>query len=271
MDNWILIMVGSALVVLITARLRHDDRTQGLGAPASFPRAPARFDAPDEGLFKIRVIALEFDEIGPVIYINGDFGSGPHSIEVDMVTAELSMSGNVDHFIPFDPASNGDQSEVRIGDLINLISPVWIEPEQKGKFRTPMLAPDREERINEIMERLDIAAQRMVDKLEAEFTNFSLDGEFLLKIESDFINDYVVREISGQIEREMIWRAGRIDAVIRFTNSYEEIVEEIPARFDITSEDAMSLRENINEIVLNALRIELGLDTVSYNAIVYEY
>lgn len=271
MGNWILIMVGSALAVLITARLRHDDRTQPSRAQAASPKTPARFEAPDEGVFKIRVIALEFDEIGPVIYINGDFGAGPHRIEVDMVTAELSISGNVDNFLPFDPASSSGQSDVAIGDLINLISPVWIEPGQTGKFRTPMLAPEREDRLNEIMERLDAAAQRMVGKLDAEFGNYSLDGDFLEEIESDFLNDYVVREISRQIQQELIWRAGRIDAAIQFINPYEEIIEEIDVCFDITVDDALSLRKNIDEIILNALRLELGLDTSSYNAVVYEY
>lgn len=264
-------MVGSALALLITARLQHEDRTQPPSAQAAFPKTPARFEAKDEGIFKIRVIALEFDEIGPVIYINGDFGAGPHRIEVDIVTVELSISGHTDHFIPFDPASNSDQSDIRIGDLINLISPVWIEPEQKGKFRTPMLAPEREERLNDIMNRLDSAAQRMVEKLDAEFGNYSLDGDFLGKIESDFLNDYVVKEIGRQIEQELIWRAGRIEVAIRFINSYEEIIEEIPVRFDITSDDALSLRENIDEMILNALRIELDIETTSYNAIVYEY
>ncbi|HEB72265.1 MAG TPA: hypothetical protein ENI77_06545 [Nitrospirae bacterium] len=271
MENWILIVAGSALAVLITTRLRHDDTPRGLSAPVSFPKTPARFEASNEGFFKIRVIALEFDEIGPVIYINGDFGAGQSRIEVDIVVAELSINGAVDNFVPFDPALDNDQSDVRVGDLINLISPVWIEPGQRGKFRTPMLAPEREERINEIMERLDTAAGRMVDKLDAEFENYSLEGDFLVKIESDFLNDYVIKEISRQIEGELIWRAGRIDAVLRFFNSYEEVIEEIPARFDITIDDAMSLRENIDEIILNALRIEMGLDTVSYNAIVYEY
>lgn len=270
MENWILIAIGSALALLIASRLRQDNEIPHHIAQSQLKTAPSRFTTNERGFFTVRVIALEFDEVGPVIYINGEFANGPHRLDIDSVMAELSANGSVDNFVPFDLSSHGEPDDIRIGDLINLISPVLLEPGQRGKFRAPMLAPEREERLNEVMERLDQAAQRMVDKVDAEFDNYSLEGEFLEKLESDFINDYVVREIAGQIERELIWRPGRINLTMRFVNSYEEMIEEAPIQFEISREDALSLRDNIRGIILNSLRIELGLEMAGYNAVVYE-
>lgn len=275
MDNWILVLAGLALAVALTSRLRQVDE------PARrFMREPwgGRLAGPAErlavegaGMFTIKVIALEFDEIGPVMYVNGEFVNGPERLDVDFTAADVTVGGEIYEFVPFDPTGpEGESAGERMGDLHTLSSPLWIEPEQRGKFRAPLAETEREGRLVEVMDRLDDAARRMVDRLDAELGEYALDDESFSRYEEMFVNDHVVRQIAAEIEREFIWKPGRVTAAVRFYNSYEEPLQDAVARFEVTPEDSLTLKKNIRGVVLNALRAELGLDMRAYNAVVFE-
>ncbi len=264
------VAMGVFLALAISMRLREESKLEPL---AQFPKPAAKhpgFKSGTDGIFKVRVIAMEFDEIGPVIYINGEFALGPERVDIDIVTAEVHIGGKVENFVSFDPSTDDDPGEKTIGDLVNLISPVWLVPEQRGKFRTPMFAPDSEDRLNIIMDQLDSAALRMVEKLDMEFGDYPLEGEFLERIESDFLNDFVVKELASDIKRELIWRAGHMVVIVRFMNSYDEVVEESRLELDLAAKDAEALDGNTDNIILNAFRAQLDLETINYSTVVYE-
>jgi len=270
MDSLVWVAMGVFLALAINMRLKDESR---LTTPVQLSEPDTNhpgFKSGVDGIFKVRVIAMEFDEIGPVIYINGEFSLGPERVDIDIVTAEVHVGGRVENFVSFDPSTEDDPGERKIGDLVNLISPVWLVPEQKGKFRTPMFAPDSEDRLNMIMDQLDSAALRMVEKLDMEFGDYSLEGEFLNRIESDFLNDFVVRELASDIKKELIWRAGHMVVIVRFMNSYDEIVEELRLELDLAAKDAEALDGNIDNIILNAFRAQLDLETINYSTVVYE-
>ena len=305
-DSWAWMAVGFALILAIASRMQTDDLTEDRRAQNSQkdekprwkfytpvlvakerderlagPMAKvstvdklansARLQAEDSGIFEVKVVAIEFDEFGPVMYVNGEFEVPPdENLDVNIVTADITIGTLTDTFTPFDPSEYGESSEKQIGDLINFIEPATLGPTQKGKFRVPMISAEREERMNIAIERLEHAAQALVEKYDSEFSNFSLESDFLAKIESDFINDFVVREIVDAIEQEFIWVPGEVNTVVSFINSYEEVVDEASVRLYLKPAESNILLMNINKLILNTLRAELGLDLKSYDAIVYD-
>jgi len=270
-ESWALILMGAALAIAISSRLRDERPSAPMTDTATRPVGHGpEFHVSRAGVFEVRVVAMEFDEIGPVMYINGEYASGPDRLDIDLVTAEVSAGGRIENFVSFDPSTSEEPSEKRIGDLVNFVSPVMLEPNQTGKFRTPLFAPDSEETLNTLMDRLDGAARRMVEKFDREFDNYSLEGESLARIESDFLNDIVVRELAQEIGREMIWRPGLVSVTMRFINAYEEMIEEQHIDLRLSAQDARTLEGNVSQIILNALRAELDLEMVGYSAVVFE-
>jgi hypothetical protein len=269
-DSWVWMAVGMALIIAIASRMKNEEIRMNRVEDYAQNLKPTRLQSEDGGVFEVKVVAIEFDEIGPVLYINGEFEAPKERVEIDIVTADINLGAVSDSFTPFDPSTIDDASERQIGDLINFIGPVTLQPTQRGKFRAPLLSPEREERMAILLERLDHAAQTLVEKYDSEFGDYSLEGESLVKMESDFTNDFVVREIASEIEQEFIWTSGEANLVVRFLNSYEESMEEAPVRFYLTPSESQTLRENISGMILNSLRAELDLDLIGYNAIVCE-
>ncbi len=270
-SSWVWVLVGALLALTITTRLRQNQPTPGKDSfSKELPFRPQVQVAENE-TFHVKVVALEFDDVGPTMFINGQFHNRSDRIDISMVTAEAQIGDETETFVSFDPIGDGEQSEKEVGDLINFIAPIWLEANQQGKFRAPLVSPEREERLNFIMERLESAAELMVEKLDREFENYSLEGESLKRLETDFLRDFVVKEITDDIKQEMIWLEGGISIKVRFLNTYDESIEEIPVRVQLYPEDASALWSNVDKIVLNALRAELELETLSYSAVVYEY
>lgn len=268
MENILWIMAGLALALLIGSRLR-DERPSAPRRQERPVKGHPRFHAEGERIFRVRVIALEFDETGPVMYINGEYSLEGESLEVDGVAADLNINGVTESFVSFDPALDDDRNG-RIGDLVDLVSPVTLEPCHGGKFRAPLFAPEREERMNDLVDAIYIAAERMVEKFDMEFENYSLEGESLEELEAGFLNDHVVRELLGGVEREFVWIAQNASVNATFMDAYDDALERIRITFDLSAEESGLLRANIRELALNALRTELGLEPAGYNAVVFE-
>ena len=269
-DGLLWMAAGIALILVLTRRLR-EERNAPRPENFSVGKSPLRFGGSRHGgIFSVKVVALEFDEAGPVIFVNGNFQNDNKTLEIDVVVADVETGGGDEAFISFDPDVGTGRGEKRMGDLVNLTAPVVLEPDERGMFRAPLFSPDREERLGDIIERLDGAAARMVEKFDREFGVYSLEGQSLERLESDFTRDYVVREIAEQIEREFIWRVGRLGLTIQFLTNGDEVIEEIPLDFNLEKSDVGRLRENIEIILVNSLRVELELEPVPYNSVVFE-
>lgn len=268
MNGILLFAAGMTLIVVIAYRLRSD--TTAAPPPSMQAAPPHRFTAPDGGVFDAQVVALEFDEAGPVIFVNGKFNNGEDRVDIDGVTAEVETGVETETFVSFDPDIGDSSSSSRIGNLVNLTAPLFLEPKERGMFRAPLFCPEREERLSKIMDRLDIAAARMVEKLDREFESYSVEGESLKRLEEDFKRDFVVKEIAEQIEKELTWKEGRLAITVSFVSSDYSVVEKIPITLYIENSDARKLRGNVDIILANSLRAELDIDLEHYSSVIYE-
>lgn len=269
MENLLWIAAGFALIAMIAARLR-EQRRESRGMRGLSPAAPNRFRGGRDGMFDARVIALEFDESGPVLFINGKFKNGEEPVDIGHVTAEVESAAGTETFYPFDADAGEEPGERRLGDLVNLVAPVSFPPFERGMFRAPLFSPDREERLAAAVDRLDSAAMRMVEKLDREFDSYTLDGESLARMEADFRRDFVVKEIADEIERELLWRPGRFSITARFVSAANDVVDKISVTIHLDQRDAEKLRKNVDVIITNALRAELDLDPEPYTPVIFE-
>ncbi|VAX24780.1 hypothetical protein MNBD_NITROSPINAE04-1836 [hydrothermal vent metagenome] len=269
MEGWPLIVLGIALAVIIASRMRSDTR---MSSPENFSQADiGQLRSSDHnGVFNIKVVAVEFDEVGPVIYVNGEFRNMDERLEIDIVSAEISIGIQEEMFLSFDPGVEDRSSGSRIGGLVSFISPVSLEPYEKGMFRAPLFSPDREERMNEIVERLDLSAIRMVEKFDMEFGEYSLEGKSFERLSHDFVHDRVIQEIRREIENEFIWRAGDANITLNYLTVDDELVESVHTKLYITQSDVETLRNNIDILIVNSLRQELEISLGAYNSVVYE-
>jgi len=267
MEGSMWILAGLALIAIIALRLRSEHPAPGA---EGFAGIDGGFRCEHKGVFDVKIIALEFDETGPVVYVNGEFRAGTEPMDIATVAAEADMSGEKEAFVAFDPDADEVFGGKKVGDLINLTTPVTLGPHERGMFRAPLFSPEREEFIGDIMEKLDSAAARMVEKFDREFDDYLFEGESLERLERDFKRDFVVKEIIEQIERKLFWKSGRLSLAVSFFSNGNETLEKIDISLSLRREDEEKLRENIGVIATNSLRAELDMDPEPYNSVVYE-
>ncbi|MGK7344810.1 MAG: hypothetical protein ACNS63_03260 [Candidatus Nitrospinota bacterium M3_3B_026] len=269
MENLVWIAAGLALIAMIATRLR-EQRQESRHRRGLSPAASNRFRGGHDGMFDARVIALEFDESGPVMFINGKFKNGEEPTDIGLVTAEVEHAAGTETFFPFDADTGEEPGERRLGDLVNLVAPASFSPFERGMFRAPLFSPDREERLASAVDRLDSAAMRMVEKLDREFDSYSLEGEPLARLEEDFRRDFVVKEIADEIERELLWRPGRFSIIAKFVSGGNDVVDKISLTIHLDQSNAEKLRKNVDAIITNALRAELDLEPALYTPVIFE-
>lgn len=266
-DGWELPFFGLVVVAILIYRSGSDSVAP---SSASFDVSLHGLYSDHKGLFEISVVAIEFEEPGLVFYVNGKYGCSKEPVLVDHVQVVAFMSGVEEEFHSFDPAPDGEATAQRMGNLVNFTAPVMLGNCGRGMFRAPVVNHDREERLAGVIARLDTAAVNMVEKFDREFGQYSVEGEELLNLEKEFMNDFVVREIMADINREFILEPGQLDMRVRFMDEDENRIEEAPFTIRMKQEEVDTLRGNMDAMVKNALRMELELKTLPYVSLVLE-
>ncbi len=260
--------VGLIMIIAIARRFRPESIELAHSAPRR--NMANYFTAEHTGVFNTKVVAIEFEEAGPILFINGEFKNLDERLQIEGVTAELSSNGFGETFVFFEPCAGEERMNVRLGDLINLTAPVAIEAYDRGLFRTPLFSPEREEKMSQAMENLGECARRVVEKFDRDFNEYSLEGDALEMIEKEFMRDPEAREIIAKIEEEFIWRAGDIKINVRFLAHEDEAIEEIPIMLSISHQSIEALKKNIDTLAINFLLQELELPQELYHSVVFE-
>lgn len=260
--------VGLIMIIAIARRMKPE-RIEG-GSVPSARNMPNHFVAEHAGVFNTKVIAIEFEEAGPILFVNGEYKNLDERLQIEGVTAEFSSNGLNETFVFFEPCAGEEGMDIRLGDLINLTAPVAIEAYDRGLFRTPLFSPEREERMRRAMENLGECARRIVDKFDRDFDEYSLEGDAIEVIEKNFIGAPEVREIIARIKEEFIWRPGDIAIRVRFLAHEDEAIEEIPITLNISHQSVEALKGNIDSMVINFLLHELELPQELYHSVVFE-
>ncbi|MDH4184301.1 MAG: hypothetical protein OEV92_08775 [Nitrospinota bacterium] len=276
MEDYMLFMAGMAMAAIIFYALSELNHPAAI-TPGRIGRAPGHrgargFSFARGDVFKPRVIALEFDEMGPGMSVNGEYHNSFERTRVDMVAADVSAPGGDVELISGDGEEDENlQEEKRIGDLVNLTGPTWLEEDQYGMFRAPMRDGEKEEALADILDKVDEQAEKMIAKRDAEaIGGYALDDESMKSLAGEFVADTQVAGMLEQIERMFIWRAGSVMAKVWFLDPDDGVIDEIPVSFQLREEDSAALRRNIQIMAANSLRAELGLDLLEYHVVVIE-
>ena len=229
------------------------------------------------GIFSVKVIALEFDEDGPSVYINGEFLNGDEPAPIDFATARITTNGREEVFVPFNP----DEGEAgcgscRGGNLITFFAPVTLHPNEKGLFRTPLFCEEKKEKISNLIQGLEQAAIEQVAIYDKELGGYSLDGPEYEKLEERFLNSKKVSSIGRLFHDEFFWRAGPMTIELSWLyhgDAEEESaidaisVDEVTVTINLDDDAAAVLNENVTRLLKNGLRHEFELNPVSCRSV----
>ena len=230
-----------------------------------------------QGIFSVKVLALEFDEDGPSIYINGEFLNGDEPSPIDFTTARINAGGIEEVFVSFNPDEGvAGCGSCRGANLITFFAPVTLHPHEKGLFRTPLFCEEKKEKIANLIDGLEQAAIEQVAMYDKELGGYSLDGPEYEKLEERFLNSKKVSSIGRLLYDELFWRVGPI-AITLFWRDHgddeEESavdaigVDEVSITINLDDEAATILNENVATLMKNALRNEFELESASCRSV----
>ncbi|MBF0171138.1 MAG: hypothetical protein HQK87_08635 [Nitrospinae bacterium] len=224
----------------------------------------------DSGRFVVRVAALEFDDGGPVLYVNGEFANDADPLEVEETEALVRCGGEEREMIGYDPDDEGRLPDTRNATLVDFTGPVTLAPGERGLFRIPLCDPDAGERLADILDFLDRAADELIDRFDREFGEYTLDEEFLEEMTDRLLADRAVAGIGARINDELFYRTGPVAVTLKLYGPGGDPVDEVRLRFDLTDEEMAELAANVGVVIANSLRGGLEAPLLPYRPVVIE-
>lgn len=269
MDGWITwAVIGFAIGLAWFLRQQREEPPVRRAAP--FPERNATEPLFDSGRFVVRIAALEFDDGGPVLYVNGEFSNEHETLEIEEVEALVRSGGEEREFVGYDPDEEGRLPDTRYANLVDFTGPVTLNPNERGLFRIPLCDPDAGERLSNILDYLDRAADELIDRFDREFGEYSLDDPFLEEMTDRLLSDQTVSGIGGRINDELFFRTGPVEMTLRLYGPGGDTVDEVRLAFDLTDEEMAELAVNVGVVIANSLRGGLDAPLLDYHPVVIE-
>ncbi len=269
MDDWITWAVfGFAIGLAWYLRQQKNDAPVRHAVP--FPERNRGEPLFDSGRFVVRIAALEFDDGGPVLYVNGEFANDHEPLEVEEVEALVTSGGEEREMVGYDPDEEGRMPAIRNATLVDFTGPVALTPHERGLFRIPLCDPDAGERLSEILDLLDQAADELIDRFDREFGEYSLDDSFIEEMTDRLLSDRAVSGIGARINDELFYRTGPVEVSLRLFGPGGDPVDEILLAFDLTDEEMAELAGNVGVVIANSLRSGLEAPLLDYRSVVIE-
>ena len=272
MNDYLLFVAGVAMAAITVFLMREMTKPPGLSRRQGRRHGGARggFGGAVGEIFTPKVLVIEFDEMGPGLQVNGEYHNPFERVRVDLVAAEVSTGGGAMEMVCAEDEDENDLTGKYIGDLVNLASPTWLEEDQAGKFRAPMRDIEMEEKITDILGKVDDMAERMVHAMDTELGEYPLDEKSLEQYLDTFLSDYDVRALMDKLKEIFPWQEGHVTLTTWFTDPDDGILDEIPITFRLDEEDSQTLFGNLKIMVANSLLAEMGVDLFEYRKVVLE-
>jgi hypothetical protein len=270
MDDWITWAgIGFAVAVAWYLRTRGED----VSPPIRTAWRPSNAPTPvvsRRGIFQVRVIALEYDDGGPVLFVNGEFANGDDPLTVEEVEAEVVCGADRRQMVWFDPNEEGRMPETRMASLVEFTGPVSLAPGERGLFRIPLFDPEAADRMADTLDRLDRAADELIDRFDREWGEYALDDDALEEMTRLLVTDRAVKGIAMSLNDEAFYRAGSMSVNLRLIGAGGEPLDDIVFRVDLAGEEADTLHANVDAILANSLRGGLDLEGEEYLPVVID-
>ncbi len=267
------IAIGIVAAILYFAR-RGNTISPGEGRYAGGDRTVLAKESAT-GLFTVKVVALEFDETGPMIFVNGQYKNlGGEFMEIDFVSGSLSARGVDVELEPFQPIGRESGccgGETRFGQLVSLFAPVTFSPNESGLFRIPLHSVALSEDMAQLCKDLKGLAGMKVYEFDKKLGEYSVEGESLEKLMNEYLDEPEVRRITDKMDNLFPWRRGSTSLLLEFHDSLEDVIDKIEFNLQLTEEEERILRENVDTVIRNALREKLDLEPVHVRAVVTEH
>lgn len=272
-----IIVIAIALIARLTQESQAPRRGHTL-LPPDVNSAHSAFRS-KRSIFFVEVVVFDFDWDGPTLYINGKFQNSESRWHIDMVTANVDMGGDNDLFESFDPDGEAIYGASRLTSLVNFSAPAILEPYEKGLFRSPLANHERKERLDGYLTSLNEAAKASVAAFDQEYESYSLDDVGLAQLVDRFMNERSVSAIARLIADELFWRAGQVKIRAAYLSNAGDLdanysdfiaVDEVEATFLLTGESAALLRQNVDTMIVNALRRAFELPILPYHTVTLE-